>query len=340
MGQLIDLPNITPESIVMDNQQDEKPQKTSNFDVKNYLNVKLKKGEAEKTLTIRLLPMDLKTGNPFQKVYVHNVRVPKELVNPGDSPYKSYICLSKNTDINHDKFGHKCPYCELNRAAYLESTKTDDTVAKKELQKVSTDSLAKEAVICRCIERGKEDEGVKFWKFNVRFDKTDPYNQILNLYKMRKESAEKKSKTENILDIYNGRDLNVTITAEGTSAPTIIDDSDRSPLSENEELMKEWIFDKKTWQDVFTCKPYDYLNLVAQMKVPWFDRNTNSWVDKAEFDLAHGKKVQESNSEINDAENKINQMIENTSEATNQSQSAQTLMQEIMLDEPGEDLPF
>lgn len=353
MNNLIDLPNITPDSIVMDNPQEERPVKKSNFDVKNYLNVKLKNGEAEKTLTIRLLPMDLKTGNPFQKVYVHNVRVPKELVNPGDSPYKSYICLSKNTDINHDKFGHNCPYCELNRAAYLESTKTNDPVAKKELQKVSTDSLAKEAIICRCIERGKEDEGVKFWKFNVRFDKTDPYNQILNLYKMRKENAEKKGKTENILDIYNGKDLNVTITAEGTSAPTIIDDSDRSPLSDNEELMKEWIYDKKTWQDVFTCKPYDYLNLVAQMKVPWFDRTQNMWIDKADYDARQKKKSDNAEAEINEATtavmNMANTQPSNTQPANTQPANTQPTEQinndtngDLMaaLELPDDDLPF
>lgn len=340
MGELIDLPNITPDSIVFDEGQSEKLVKTSKFDEKNYLNVRLKKGETEKTITIRLLPMDLKTGNPFQKIYIHNVKVPADMVNPGDKPYKSYICLAKNKDINHEKFGDNCPYCELNRAAYLESTKTDDPIKKKELQKLSTDCLAKEAIICRCIERGKEDEGVKFWKFNIRFDKTDPYNQILNLYKMRKESAEKKFKTENILDIFEGRDLNVTITSEGTSAPTIIDDSDRSPLSEDKEQMKEWIYDKKTWQDVFTCKPYDYLNLVAQMKVPWYDRPTNSWVDKAEIDAKKEESAEKADNEIKNAQTAINNMIETTEKPTENNNSVNNsgLMDSLML--PDDDIPF
>jgi hypothetical protein len=341
MGELIDLPNITPDSIVFDDNKEERVVKpNSNFDIKNYLNVRLKKDETEKTITIRLLPMDLKTGNPFVKVHLHNVQVPKDMVNPGDKPYKSYICLSKNPDINHEKFGNNCPYCELNRAAYLESTKTDDPIKKKQLQKLSTDSLAKEGVICRCIERGKEDEGVKFWKFNVRYDKTDPYNQILNLYKMRKESAEKKGKTENILDIYEGRDLNVTITSEGTSAPTIIDDSDRSPLSDDKELMKKWIYDKKTWQDVFTCKPYDYLNLVAQMKVPWYDRASNSWVDKAEIDKKKEEEKNHANEEIENAEKAITDMIDGQTDVNtvNNTTNRNNLVESLMIND--DDLPL
>ena len=48
--------------------------------------------------------------------------------------------------------------------------------------------------------------------------------------------------------------------------------------------MKKWIYDEKKWQDVFTCKDYDYLNLVSQMRVPWYDKKNGMWVDKEEFD--------------------------------------------------------
>ena len=285
MGNLINLPNITPESIVIDNENNSRNfTKTNSFNEKNYLNVRLAKGETEKNLTIRLLPMDLETGNPFVKVHMHNVRVPKEV---SESGWKSYICLAKNKDIDHEKYGNKCPFCELNHNAYQESVKETDPIKKKNFQDISIANLSREAVIVRCIERGKEDEGVKFWKFNLRSDKTDPYNAILKLYQLRKEAAEKKGKTENILDIYEGRDLNITITAEGTSAPQIVDDSDRSPLSESEEQMKEWIYDSKKWQDVFSTKPYEYLSLVSQMKIPWYDREKGMWVDKEEFNAEH-----------------------------------------------------
>lgn len=311
MGNMLDLPNITLDSIIEEEETPivNKPQ--GNFDVKNYLNIKLAPGETEKTLTIRLLPMDLKTGNPFVKVHVHNVQVPKDMVKPGDKPFKSFVCLRKNKDIDHDKFGTKCPYCDLNYQAYQESITQTDPAKKKMYQKISLDNLSQEAVIVRCIERGKEDEGVKFWKFNIRNDKTDPYNQIIKLRNLRRENAERKGKTENILDIYNGRDLNITITAEGTSAPTIVDDSDKSPLSESEEQMRQWIFDPKKWQDVFTCKPYEYLALVSQMRVPWFDKGKGIWVDKEDYDAEHNNKVKEANEEIKNVKNGVMEMINN-----------------------------
>ena len=308
MEQLLDLPNITFDYIIEEESNQKQQFKSSNFDVKNYLNVKLEPGETEKSLTIRLLPMDLKTGNPFVKVHVHNVKVPKEL-SSGANNYKGFICLQKNKDIDHTKFGNKCPFCELNRVAYEESTKTTDETKKKELQKLSLSNLAQEAVIVRCIERGKEDDGVKFWKFNIRQDKTDPYNQILNLHALRREAGERKGKVVNTLDIYNGRDLTITISEKGTSAPTIIDDSDNSPLSEDENKMREWIFDPKKWQDVFTCKPYEYLELVSQMKIPWFDRELQKWVDKNEYDIRHNNKKKESDDNIHKAERNIVNMI-------------------------------
>jgi hypothetical protein len=301
MGTLIELPNITFDSLVVETPNKATEKKMSAFDAKNYLNTRLADGETEKTLTIRLLPMDLTTGNPFAIIHTHNVKVPQSLVKPGEKPFKTYICLSKTDGIDHDKFGNKCPFCELNRKAYEESTKTTDPLIKKNYQEISLANLSRETVVCRCIERGKEDEGVKFWKFNMRNDKTDPYNQIIKLVNLRKENAERKGKVENILDIYNGRDLSITFTEGGTSAPTIVDDMDRTPLSENEELMRKWIYDSKKWQDVFTCKPYEYLNLVAQMKTPWFDRNNGVWVDKDEFDASSNNATQTIDTEIEES---------------------------------------
>lgn len=334
MGNLIELPNITFDSLVVENQNKPVEKKVSSFDAKNYLNTRLADGETEKTLTIRLLPMDLKTGNPFVIIHTHNVKVPQSLVKTGEKPFKTYICLSKSADIDHEKFGYNCPFCELNKKAYNESTKTTDPVIKKNYQEISLANLSRESVICRCIERGKENEGVKFWKFNLRNDKTDPYNQILKLVNLRRENAEKKGKVENILDIYNGRDLSITFTEGGTSAPTIVDDSDRTPLSENENQMKEWIYDEKKWQDVFTCKPYEYLNLVAQMKTPWFDRDNNVWVDKEEFDAANGKVTADVDSEIETAKQAVYE-VSNVGAVENKAQS---FADSLTLDE--DDMPF
>lgn len=348
MGNPIDLPNITPESIVFGN-EGQKPVNNGNFNSKNYLNVRLDEGEEEKTITIRLLPMDLKTGNPFAKIHVHNVQVPKELVKKGQKPYKDYICVARTEDVDHETFGRKCPFCEINKKAYDESTKTTDPVIKKNWQDISIANLHREAVIVRCIERGKENEGVKFWKFKTRSDKTDPYNQIIKLYNLRKAEGEKVGQVINILDIYNGRDLNITITKEGTSAPQILDVSVSTPLSNDEEQMRKWIYDEKKWQDVFTCKPYEYLKLVSEMRIPWYDKDKGIWVDQEEYNKEHGitlnkKAVEEADAEIENAKEALKQSAVVTEQAAQPAVQAtaeapkETFAASITI--PDDDLPF
>ncbi len=341
MGNLINLPNITPESIVVSNDSSNNGRTRSNtFNEKNYLNVRLdeKNGETQKTLTIRLLPMDLETGNPFVKVHMHNVHVPKEVSKSG---YKSYICLSKNKDIDHETYGNKCPFCELNQSAYQESLKESDPIKKKNFQDISIANKSNEAVIVRCIERGKEDEGVKFWKFNLRRDKTDPYNAIINLYNMRKEEGERAGQVLNILDIYNGRDLNVTIT-EGNAAPQILDASLSTPLSKDEEQMKKWIYDEKKWQDVFSTKPYEYLSLISQMKIPWYDREQGKWVDKEEIDAkkqAQVDQVDEANAKIKKAALAAG-IVKETSSPVQEAKPQPNDFTSSLIMKDDEDIPF
>ena len=325
MGQEIKLPNVNPEAIKDTNNS----QKVSEvkFDTKNYLNTRIDEGETEKTITIRLLPMNLETGSPFVKVHYHNVRVPKEMVTKG-KPYKSYICLSKNADIDHDKYGSDCPYCELSKAAYEKYNSETDPTKKEEWKKIANENYPHESVIARCIERGNEKDGVKFWKFNLRQDKQDPYHAIINLYNIRKKNG-----IENILDIYNGYDLTITFkTGEPTPPPQIIDEKNPSPLSTDPEEMKKWIYDNKKWQDVFTPKSYEFLKLVSEMKIPWFDKTTEQWIDKAEYDKNHKNGDKEEDEKIKEADRKVRE------EQVIDSKVAKMIVNDS--DEDGEDLPF
>lgn len=336
MGNLINLPNISLDSIVVENKET-KQDKQNIFDVKNYLNTRLADGETSKTVTIRLLPMDLETGNPFVLVHTHNVRVPQSMVEPGKKPYKTYICLAKNKDIDHETFGDKCPFCEINRNAYTESTKATDPVEKKNWQEISLENLSKKSIICRCIERGKENEGVKFWKFNLRDDEKDPYHTIIALTKQRSEEAAREGRVENILDIYNGYDLSVTFTAGSpVPPPTIIDAKRPSPLSADEEQMKSWIYDSMKWQDVFTCKPYEYLKLVAEKRHPWFDRANNVWVDKAEWDAEHKSKTKEIDEEIEASQTAVSSVAEAATKKI--SEEKNDFMSSITVND--DDMPF
>lgn len=338
--------NITPEVIeALESEKKNGGQKKpfNNFSEKNYLNTRLAPGETKKEIRIRLLPMD-ETGNPFKKVHMHKIKVPKEVTENGPIYGKDYVCLSKNKDIDHDRFGYKCPLCELNKIAYDNMVKETDPVKKELLKKQSLSFKEREVVIVRCIERGHESEGVKFWKFNLRDDNTDPYNQMLGLYYMRKKAGEAKGKVVNIFDIYNGKDLIVTF-SEGNAAPTIVDDDEYSPVSEDKEQIEAWQNDEKKWFDVFTAKPYEYLSLVSAMKVPWFDKEKGIWVSKEEFDKEHGrapktdetKKAESVDEEVEsfkEGEEKKEESAEDKKEETS------TLFEEISIKTDDIDLPF
>ena len=87
----------------------------------------------------------------------------------------------------------------------------------------------------------------------------------------------------NILDVETGRDLKVTIERvfDKEGKPTdkttvsIVDYGNDKPLSNNPELMDKWINDEKVWSDVFVAKPYDYLSIVLDGGVPFYDKENH-----------------------------------------------------------------
>lgn len=288
MGNLVNLPNITPDAInafIMSGRTKSEHKDDDRF-LKTYLDTRVPDGMTEKTITIRLLPMNLHTGEPWVRIYTHSVKLNDIQKKMLKSEYKTYVCVKKSPDISSE-IGRQCPFCEFNSRLYNDSTNEQDPIRKKSLQMQSLDNMAKETIIVRCIERGKEDEGVKFWKFNLRKDNMDPYHAILSLYNQRKAEGERIGQNINILDIYNGRDLSITFkTGKPVPPPAIIDAGIQTPLSNDPEQMRQWIYDTRTWQDVFPVKPYEYMSLILNGKIPWKDKESGKWIDK---DIVDGK---------------------------------------------------
>lgn len=322
--------NITPESIEnMDNEKKEKQGLDNNpnkFNEKNYLNVRLdtKNNELTREIRIRLLPIDGSSSKAFQKIHMHYVKVNKKISASG---FKNYICLSKTDGIDVERFGNKCPFCDIKNGAWKKYEEETDEAVKGEWLQLFKDNCSNEYAIVRCIERGHEDEGPKFWKFSVRSDEKDPMNTIIKLYKTRKkESIEEEYGTEflnlskeeqearfakdgfkpiNILDIYEGKDLKLTLNAvydkqnKLTDKVTIdIADYGRiKPIAETQEQIDAWVNDNKKWNDVFAAKPYEYLEIVSEGGVPYFDKKQNKWVPWD--DEYSNKKVTEEAAEVN-----------------------------------------
>lgn len=310
------LKNITMEAMENENLASTQQQikQTSTFDAKNYLNVKLDadKGETKKEIKIRILPIDKDSNTPFKTIYMHTVKVDKKIAPSG---WKSYVCLEKTDDVDHEKFGNKCPFCELNRSAYKKSTETNDPVDKKRWKSISIANIPTEVCVIRCIERGHEEDGPKFWKFAVRKDATDPKNVIKRLYNTRKEESINDALEEygvsnvselpadftpdNILDLYTGKDLTVSIQAvfdsqgvrTNKTSISIIDSGKQKPLAKTEEEIDRIVNDEKVWSDVFVSKTYDYLKIIMEGKIPFFDKNNKCWIEQPEKNEAKQEEV-------------------------------------------------
>lgn len=304
------------------------------FDEKNYLNIRLSDNQTSKELKFRLLPIDGESNTPFKKIHVHTVKVPKE-VSP--SGWKSYICIEKTEGIDRNIYGSKCPFCEMNREAYKKFSEETEPTIKERWKKISLENIPKEACIVRGIERGAEEDGPKFWKFNIRKDKTDPKGQIMELYKTRlEESREEGLEDENILDINTGKDLKITISlasdnnqGENRTSVKIVDYGKNKPLSTDVNQMLEWVNDSKKWSDVFTIKPYDYLSVILEGEIPFYDKTLNKWVKKMD-------KLKEQENQIND----INQKIADAEAMAIINDNVDVIMSTPVMDATSDELPF
>ena len=271
--------SVTPEALI---QQYEKEMTSGNgkknsFDIKNYLNVRLRPNEAARKVVIRILPFEPNSSELFHKVYMHQVKVNKEI---SESGWKNFVCPSGND------LGGECPFCKLSEEARARKLSPDTPASeKKYLDEVSFANRKRDMWVIRCIERGKEDEGVKFWMFNSSKRHDGVYDKIFNLFKQRFDSAKEKGKVNNIFDIYEGKDLILTITrsADNKTIFQVTDDEDKTPITEDEALLEKWICDPKKWTDVYPVKTYEYMSVVINGGIPIFDMESGKYVDKAEL---------------------------------------------------------
>lgn len=329
MGNIVNIPNVNFDELVQieQNQTGKKEQKTtSNFNEKNYLNTRLKKGENKKEIKIRLLPNPNEPGfSPFIKVHTHTLsKLPKEI---SESGYKSYICL-ESANIDHEQFGKKCPFCEIRRTAYNASVNEVDEAKKKSLQELSISNIPRETVIMRVIERGKEAEGPKFWKVNVARRGDDAYSLIKNLAERLHKEGLENGVEENLYDSFKGRDIILTISGsdnekDNKTTITVTQALSQTPISKDEAQMAEWIYDEKKWNDVFAVKPYEYLSIVSKGEIPWFDREIGKWVSKEVVDA----KCEEQETAV---ENEVNTQME----------AAEAAVEGMFIEDGEEDLPF
>lgn len=260
----------------------------TNFDEKNYLNLKLDDSENKRDVKIRLLPFSASPEHfngfddfdPFFTILAHSLKVNKEISRSG---FKSFICHN-DKNIGGDYDG--CPLCEKSKEFYKKANECQNELEKKAFIKAGGQYKAKEMYIVRVIERGHEEDGVKFWRFAAHTDGSGFYDKLMEKYKIRDaESVEATGEKYNIFDLKNGRDIIITIKrgADDKLSYDITEAGFPSPIAKTDEQIMEWVNDEKVWSDMYATKNNDYLQLIADGEIPVFDQNKKKYVSKTEF---------------------------------------------------------
>ena len=226
-----------------------KPQMTSEERMKQYLSIMLPKGTKSGEKRIRIVPT-ADGSSPFKEVYFHNVQVQgrwQKLYDPG-----------KNSDGKPS--GERSPLNEVEEALRLAGDAQSKELARS--------YRSQKFYIVKVIDRDNEEDGVKFWRFKHNWRGDGPIDKIIPIM----------AKKGDVTDRNEGRDLTLMLQSvplpggrgEYTTVSTVMYD-DPTPMHTDAETMDKWVNDERTWRDVYSQKPVEYLEAIAKGLDPVWD---------------------------------------------------------------------
>lgn len=293
------------------------------FNEKNYLNTRLGENETEREFNVRIiLTKDIdgrdKVAIPIETHSIMLNDKQQKAKTISKSKFKSFICLNDphltQNGNNHDG----CPLCQKKSELFAEaeSTSTKGSAEWKAICKNAYKYESKTTYIVRCIERGKEDEGVKFWRFNKRDDGSGIYDQLLDIAKLYLKHNIR------VYDYETGYDIVVKLTKDVDPTPgapdkTIVKvqaDVLPSRLAETQEEIDAIVNDPKDWRDMYSAKSYDYLKLVADGESPVWDKENQklvAWVDPEELKKRSAEAEQAAAQELKPTPKPVAPVVEN-----------------------------
>jgi hypothetical protein len=227
--------------------------------MKKYFTTVLPKGVTEEERRIRILPT--KDGStPFVEVYFHEIQVDGKWVKLFDPKQE----------------GKRSPLNEVHDSLAGTGIEADKELAKS--------YRSRKFFIVKVIDRDHEQDGPKFWRFKFNAKQEGIMDKIWPIFRTRGD----------ITDVEKGRDLilSLSLTKSGkgkeyTQISSVLD-SDPSPLSKDPEQTKKWAEDTLVWSDVYTKKPEEYLEMVANGETPKWDKDNKKWVSTSQSETIIG----------------------------------------------------
>lgn len=225
---------------------------SNEVDLKNYFSTFLPTDLQQKTKRVRILPSK-DNSSPFVEVMIHSTQI--------EGQWRKFICPK------HEK-EEACPFCEARELLLASGTETDKELAKK--------FSPKKVYVVKVIDREFEQDGPKFWRFNHDYRKTGIFDKIQALLPI----------TGDFTNPDTGRDLLIQIARDMNRNPVVqaIVHTDSSPLHADATQAQAWLDDSKSWENVYTVKGYEYLEIIVKGGVPLWDKEGKKYIDKLSVD--------------------------------------------------------
>ena len=232
-----------------------KPMMSQEDRLKQYLSIALPKGTKSGEKRIRIIPTQDGTS-PFKEVYFHNIQVQgrwTKLYDPG-----------KNEEGKPS--GERSPLNEVEEALRLAGDAQSKELARS--------YRSQKFYIVKVIDRDNEEDGVKFWRFKHNWKGDGPIDKIIPIWQ----------KKGDVTDRNEGRDLTLMLQSvplpggrgEYTTVSSVMYE-DPGKLTEDNAQGVEWTSDEKTWKDVYSQKPVEYLEAISKGLDPVWDNELKKY---------------------------------------------------------------
>jgi gp32 DNA binding protein like len=220
-------------------------------DFSKYFNPRLEDGEKNGEATIRLMPAKEKGGSPFEEGFFHVMQV--------NGQWRKLYCKEHND-------GETCPLCEVRKALEATGSEEDKKIAK-------TYKPAK-FYLARVIDRSKEEDGIKIWRFRHNYKGEGELDKMIPLFTKKGDLSDPREGRDLILMLGRGDKNNTKVTSVMAEDPSM--------LTNDKTKANAWVKDASTWKDVYKASPIEYLEIIANGESPVWDKNLKKFVAKGE----------------------------------------------------------
>ena len=230
--------------------------------MKKYFAAILTKDETQGQRRVRILPTT-DGSSPFKEVWFHELYI--------DGKWQKFYDPGKNDN-------ERSPLNEVYDELMSTGKASDKELARQ--------YRPRKFYIVKVIDRDKEQDGPKFWRFKHNYKQEGIFDKIIPIYKAKGDVA----------DPDKGRDLILELTkaktpkgAYYTVIQTVMYD-DPEAIHQDADIMDSWVNDELTWEDVYSKKPTEYLEALARGETPRWDSDAGKYIygDSSEVEVTIG----------------------------------------------------